>query len=63
MTNPPPPNVDKHEQFGNPPSPHRQLRSLWMTPIFTETNLGGNTFKILILILSFMFIMLVQKTI
>ena len=31
-TNPPPPHVDKHEQFSNPPSPLNLLHSLWMTP-------------------------------
>ena len=34
-TNPPPPHVDKHEQFSNPPSPLNLLHSLWMTPKLT----------------------------
>ena len=32
ITDPPPPHVDKHEQFSNPPSPPNLLHSLWMPP-------------------------------
>ena len=32
LQTPPPPHVDKHEQFSNPPSPLNLLHSLWMTP-------------------------------